>query len=90
MSDTPKPEWTQEMSMHLNSGNKFSQLNYRLYRDGKFSGIIRITRTGGSPKYLKTVDELQAANGEVYDALNGREGSMLDWCEAHFAETKEE
>jgi hypothetical protein len=90
MSDTSKPQWTQSMSMHQNGGSKFSQLNFRLYRDGKFSGIIRITRTGGSPKYLKTIDELQAANGETYDVLGKRGSGMLDWCEAHFVESKEE
>lgn len=77
------------MSMHLNGGDKFSQLNFRLYRNKVFSGIIRITRTGGSPKYLKTVDELQAVNGDTYDVLAKR-GLDLNWCESHFVESKEE
>ena len=79
--------WTQQMSMHLNGGSKFSELVFRLYRDGQETGITRRTltrrtRTNGSPKYLKTIDVLQSGD-ETFDILATRGQGMLQWCEAH-------
>jgi len=79
MSGTYK--WTQKMSMHLNGGSEFSQLNHDVYADGEPTGIVRVTRTSGSPKYLKTVDKL-CDGSEEFDVLATRGVGMEDWLNA--------
>jgi len=70
------------MTMHLNGGSKFSQLNYALQCDGEATGIARITRTSGSSTgYLKTVDELHAGD-EVFDVLATKGVGAIEWLEA--------
>ena len=75
--------FTQLMMMHLNGGSKFSQLNFEVYADGKPCGIQRITRTAGSPDYLKTVDQMKAANGDIFDVLATRGVGMEQWLIEH-------
>jgi len=79
-----KRKWTQRMTMHLNGGNKFSQLNYAVYCDGIDTGIVRVTRTNGSPHYFKTADELHCGD-EAFDMLACTDGrDAIAWLEAHF------
>ncbi len=82
--------WTQKLALHLNGGSKFSQLNFELFRDGKPTGIVRITRTSGSRSgYLKTVDEIQ--NGDAtFDILATRGAGMIAWLEAQSVRSRED
>lgn len=81
--------WTQKMTMHLNGGSRFSQLNFDLYADGEPTGILRITRTSGSPKYLKTVDKL-CDGSEEFDILENRGVGMMGWLEGRMLARKQE
>ena len=67
--------------MHLNGGRDFSQMNYEVLRDGKLTDVMRITRTDGSPQYLKTVDKFVCETSE-FDILASRVG-MMDWLKQH-------
>lgn len=78
MSDQAKPELRQTMTMHLNGGRKFSRLVYKIMADGVDTGITRITETSGSPKYLKTADELHKGD-EVFDILATKGIGMVEW-----------
>jgi hypothetical protein len=86
-TETKAPVWTQQMVMHLNGGSKFSQLNYDLFRDGENTGIVRITRTNGSPKYLNTIDKfIDSADGDSeFDVLATRGVGMKEWLEGQIA-----
>ena len=68
---------TQQMTCHLNGGNKFSELHYEIFADGKKTGITRHTRTDGSPKYLVVADELHDGK-ETLDILKSAI-SPSDW-----------
>ena len=75
-------KFTQKMSMHLNGGSKFSQLNFDIFADGKPTNLTRVTRTAGSPKYLKTVDVI--SDGESrFDVLQTRGVGMEKWLTEH-------
>lgn len=80
-------KYTQQMVMHLSGGSKFSQLNYRIMADGVDTGIVRVTRTDGSPRYMKTADEFHAGD-DVFDVLKTRGVGMMDWIIAHTPERK--
>lgn len=75
-------KFTQQMTMHLNGGSKFTQLNYAIFADGKPTNLTRTTRTGGSPQYLKTMDCIGDGN-EVFDVLSARGVGVEDWVNAH-------
>jgi hypothetical protein len=81
-------KWTQNMAMHLNGGSKFSVLTYDLFADGKPTGITRHTRTSGSPKYLKTADELHCGQ-QTFDILGTHGKGMMDWLNARLLEAKQ-
>src|ERR1051325_6120682 len=75
--------WTQSMTMHLNGGKEWSQLNFAIFCDGKPTNIVRVTRTSGSKTgYLKTVDEFQCGE-DTFDVLATRGAGMIAWLEAH-------
>ncbi len=73
-----KPKLTQTLKMHLNGGSKFSRLVHAILADGKDTGITRIVETSGSPKYLKTADELHKGK-EFFDVLETKGVGMEDW-----------
>jgi len=75
-------KWTQQMALHLNGGSKFSQLNYNVFCDGQNTGIVRVTRTNGSPDYLKTIDKLVLGD-EEFDILATHGVGVTEWLEAH-------
>ena len=75
-------KFTQRMMMHLNGGSEFSQLNYAIFADGKPTNLSRVTRTGGSPKYLKTVDVISDGQSE-FDVLATRAVGMEEWLKSH-------
>lgn len=77
-----KPVLTQSMTMHLNGGDKFSELHYKIQADGKDTGITRHTRTDGSPEYLKTIDALRCG-GEEFDILATKGVGAKEWILAH-------
>ena len=77
-----KPKLTQTMTMHLNGGRKFSRLVYKILADGKDTGITRMTATNGSPKYLKTADELHKGE-EVFDIMAAKGVGMEAWILSH-------
>lgn len=81
MSDT---KWTQRMALHLNGGSEFSQLNYEVCADGEPTGVMRITRTSGSPQYLKTVDEFHYGD-QVFDVLKTKGVGLFEWLDAVLA-----
>lgn len=78
MTEEQKPSITQRMSLHLNGGSKFSQLNYDIFVNDKPTGIARITRTDGSPKYKKTSDTLYFKD-EEYDILGLGAKGAWNW-----------
>jgi hypothetical protein len=82
MNQQEAPNFTQSMSMHLNGGEKFSQLNFKIFRDGQPTDIVRITCTSGSPKYLKTVDEFRCGD-DTFDVLETRGTGLSEWLDAH-------
>lgn len=77
------PELRQRMTMHLNGGRTYSVLQYEILADGKPTGIQRVRRTNGSPKYLIEVDTFVDANGEEFDVLATKGVGMTAWLEAH-------
>lgn len=80
-------KFTQKMSMHLNGGSKFSQFNFDIFADGKPTNLHRVTRTGGSPKYLKTQDII--SDGELqFDVLATRGVGMEQWLSEHVKVTE--
>ncbi len=76
-----RPVLTQSMTMHLNGGSKFSELHYMILADGEETGIQRLRRTDGSPKYI-TQDVLTRGE-ESFDVLETRGVGMIDWILAH-------
>jgi hypothetical protein len=74
--------WTQRMTMHLNGGSEWSGLTFAVFCDDEPTDIVRVTRTNGSPEYLKTVDQLQCGD-EVFDILATKGEGVLIWLEAH-------
>ena len=77
-----KVKFTQKLAMHLNGGDEFSQLNYDIFADGKPTGIVRVTRTDGSPNYLKTADGFHCGD-ESFDILEARGVGMEAWLTNH-------
>lgn len=73
-----KPKLTQTMTMHLNGGSKFSRLVFAILADGVDTGITRVTETSGSPKYLKTADELHKGE-DVFDILGTKGVGAEAW-----------
>ncbi len=80
MRETGKPQFTQSMTCHLNGGNKFSQLDYEIKRDGKPCGVSRHTVTNGSPRYIKTRDVFVCGQDE-FDVLATKGDGLLHWLE---------
>lgn len=72
---------TQHMTLHINGGNKFSELHYEIKADGQPTGITRHTLTNGRPKYLKTTDVLVKGD-ERFDILASKGVGMIAWIEA--------
>jgi hypothetical protein len=77
---TKKTVFTQRMVLHLNGGSDFSQLNYEIMANGVSTGISRVVRTDGRPRYMKTIDQLQKGD-EVFDVLATKGVGMMDWIE---------
>jgi hypothetical protein len=73
------------MTMHVNGGNKFSELHYRIYANGVETPITHYRRTNGSPKYLIT-DEVFRCGEEEFDVMATKGVGLLDWLRAHAAE----
>lgn len=77
---TDKSEWKerlkQNLTLHLNGGNKFSELHYKITCDGVETGITRHICTNGSPKYLVQADELHFGE-ETFDMK--KDGDPLPW-----------
>jgi len=77
-----KPKLTQKMTMHLNGGNKFSELHFRVYADGKETQITRHKKTNGSPKYLITHDVFRCGDDE-FDVMETKGAGMEIWLLSH-------
>lgn len=86
MSEEPK--LTKRMTMHLNGGNKFSELHYEVLADGKLTGITQHRRTNGSPKYLIT-DDIWRCGDDEFDARAVNNVGLLDWIKAHLPKPPE-
>jgi hypothetical protein len=82
-----KPRLTQHL-MHLNGGNKFSELHYEIRADGAPTGIKRYRRTDGSPKYLVTAD-IFACGKETFDVIQTRGIGADEWLRAHILRVAE-
>lgn len=78
------PKFTQTLTMHMNGGSKFSQLNYDIFADGKPTGIKRYKRTDGSPRYLIT-DDVFKCGDDKFDNLAARGTGLMEWLESHIA-----
>lgn len=77
-----QPVFTQRMTLHLNGGETFSELHYEVLRDNKPCGITRHTRTDGSPRYIKTADEMHCGE-ETFDILKTKGVGMNDWLDQY-------
>lgn len=73
-------KFTQSLTMHLNGGKDFSALQYKILCDGKPTNIIRVRKTGGSPKYLITSD-IFACGKEEFDNLAAKGVGLQEWLE---------
>lgn len=63
-------KFTQQLSMHLNGGREFSELHYNIFADDKPTTLKRLTRTNGSPGYIKTQDVIwDTARPDEADAM---------------------
>lgn len=82
-----KPKFTQQMTMHMNGGSKFSELHYAVYRDGVKTQIVRGVRTNGSPKYIKAYDIFRCGD-ETFDVLETKGVGLQDWLESHSSPLK--
>ena len=73
-----KPVFTEQMTLHVNGGDSYSQLHYDVYRDGKKTNVTHHVATDGSPKYLITADEFHCGE-ETFDrkATNGK--GLVAW-----------
>jgi len=77
-------KFTENLTMHLNGGSKFSELHYRVMGDGRELAITHHRRTGGRPKYLITDDVFHCkACGADFDALASKRVGLLDWLAEH-------
>jgi hypothetical protein len=77
-----KPKLTRALTMHLNGGSEFSELRYKILPDGVETGITRLGRTDGSPRYRITVDVF-ACGEEWSDVLETKGVGMLEWILSH-------
>lgn len=77
------PKLTLQMTLHLNGGNKFSELHYKILADGKETGITKHVRTNGKPKYIVTNSEFHF-NDEVFDLMKEPAGA-IEWIEARLS-----
>jgi hypothetical protein len=77
-----EPKLTQQMTMHLNGGSKFSELHHRIYADGVETNITRHKRTDGSPRYLITQDVFRCGD-EEFDVMATKGVGMKEWLLAH-------
>ena len=76
------PRFTAKMHMHLNGGSDYSELHYKVLRDGQETQITRHTRTSGHPGYLKTHDFFQCDDA-VFDLLESKGVGLIAWLEEH-------
>jgi hypothetical protein len=81
-------KFTQKMTMHLNGGKKFSELRYDIFVDGKPTKFKRVTRTNGSPKYIKNQDVIYDSTKpddetSAFDILGTRGVGLQDWLIAN-------
>jgi hypothetical protein len=81
-------KFTQRMTMHLNGGDKFSELRYDILADGKPTNLKRVTRTNGRPKYLKTQDVIWDTTkpddpAAAFDVLATKGVGLQEWLEAN-------
>ena len=80
-----KPSLTQQMTIHMNGGSKFSELHYQIYADGVPTRIRRCKQTNGRPEYLITVDVFSCGDDQ-FDNLAARGDGLEEWLLAHLEE----
>jgi hypothetical protein len=71
-------ELTQRLTLHLNGGDKFSELHYEVLADKEPTGITIHKRTDGSPNYRYTAFEVHCGD-ETLDVLTAPKGAMMPW-----------
>jgi hypothetical protein len=71
---------TQQMTLHVNGGENFSELHYKVLADGKETGITIHKRTNGRPEYKYTAYEIHYGE-ETFDALAAHGKGMTKWIE---------
>lgn len=77
-------KFTQDLTMHMNGGSKFSELHYRVRGDGRELPITHHTRTNGRPKYLITDDVFRCKVCEAeFDCVATKRVGLLAWLEEH-------
>lgn len=87
-------KFTQKLSMHLNGGKTFSELQHNIFADGKATNLKRCVRTNGRPKYLKTMDVIWDATRPndptaSFDVLATQGVGMQEWLETNVKVTEE-
>lgn len=80
-----KPVLTQQMTMHMNGGSKFSELHFQIYADGAPTKIRRCKTTNGRPEYLITSDTFSCGE-DTFDNLAARGKGLEEWVLAHLEE----
>lgn len=76
MSEEPKI--TQSMTAHVNGGNKFSELHYDIFADGKPTGISRFVKTDGKPDYM-IVSDIFFKGEESFDVMAMKSVGLNQW-----------
>lgn len=78
------PVFTQQLTVHLNGGSKFSELHRAVHIDGRRTAIVRFTRTDGRPRYLITADIFVCGGcGAEYDLLAPPSSDWKAWLLEH-------
>lgn len=76
------PKFTQRMTMHLNGGSEFSELQFDVFADGEPTGIRHFRETNGSPKYLITRD-IFVCGEDTFDVMATKGVGLQEWLLAH-------
>jgi hypothetical protein len=79
-----EPQLTQRMTLHLNGGNKFSQLHYEVLANGEPTGVTIHKYTDGSPNYKYTGFFVRCGDEEL-DVLADRKTNIEEWIRARIA-----
>lgn len=82
------PKMTRRMTMHLNGGSDFSELQYEWFADGNPTGIRQYVRTDGRPQY-KVMVNVCTHGDEEYDLLKGDSHGLAEWVLKQLATAKE-